>query len=312
MKNCSDLITWSSEEEFCCNGNYFISRLTEISWFFQHEISENLQIGHILIPISCVASHDTCAVFNFSAPATPASNVPAFQCGCVTAAVVASSIRDDTGTAICTQAGKSNGKGSQWTLTCATSGQCEYDSCWMTHDSYFLATSLSMGKGCRLNGALACSKPGSTNNNNSNDNGGFPVQPAGDPRPQCSTLSSAQSANPSASFSCVAASGKQETLSCTVNGVTNTFTGKKKKVISWATSSSCSASSGGSSSGGSTSGGSASCNCQAEVANFLNIRVSRILWLSGIRSWKVKYTILLKYTIMYMTRAESIRSWLKL
>merc|ERR1711862_67686 len=115
---------------------------------------------------------------------------------------------------------------------------------------------------------------------NSNDNGGFPIQPAGDPRPQCSTLSSAQSANPSASFSCVAASGKQETLSCTVNGVTNTFTGKKKKVISWANSSSCSASSGGSSSGGSigtssggsTSGGSASCNCQAEVANFLNIR----------------------------------------
>jgi len=142
-----------------------------------------------------------------------------------------------------------------------------------------------MGKGCRLNGALACSKPGSTNNNNSNDNGGFPVQPAGDPRPQCSTLASAQSANPSASFSCVAASGKKETLSCTVNGVTNTFTGKKKKVISWATSSSCSASSGGSSSGGtngSTSGGSASCNCQAEVANFLNIRVNRILGCSDV------------------------------
>ena len=134
-----------------------------------------------------------------------------------------------------------------------------------------------MRKGCRLNGALACSKSGATNNN---DNGGFPVQPAGDPRPQCSTLSSAQSANPNASFSCIASSGKQETLSCTVNGVTNTFTGKKKKVISWATSSSCSASSGGSSSGGSSgtsSGGSASCNCQAEVANFLNIRVNIIL-----------------------------------
>ena len=134
-----------------------------------------------------------------------------------------------------------------------------------------------MGKNCRLNGALACSKPGSTSsNNNDNNNAGFPVQPAGDPRPQCSTLSSAQSANPSASFSCIASSGKQETLSCTVNGVTNTFTGKKKKVISWATSSSCSSSSGGASSGGSsgtTSGGVPSCNCQAEVANFANIRV---------------------------------------
>jgi len=133
-----------------------------------------------------------------------------------------------------------------------------------------------MGKNCRLNGALACSKPGSTSsNNNDNNNAGFPVQPAGDPRPQCSTLSSAQSANPSASFSCIASSGKQETLSCTVNGVTNTFTGKKKKVISWATSSSCSSSSGGASSGGSsgtTSGGVPSCNCQAEVANFANIR----------------------------------------
>ena len=168
-----------------------------------------------------------------------------------------------------------------------SSGQCEYQVNTINRHPchwrptlkslYFSATSLSMGKGCRLNGALACSKPGATNNN---DNGGFPVQPAGDPRPQCSTLSSAQSANPNASFSCIASSGKQETLSCTVNGVTNTFTGKKKKVISWATSSSCSASSGGSSSGGSSgtsSGGSGSCNCQAEVANFLNIRVNIIL-----------------------------------
>ena len=162
-----------------------------------------------------------------------------------------------------------------------------------------------MGKGCRLNGALACSKPGSTSNNNNNDNGGFPVQPAGDPRPECSTLSSAQSANPSASFSCVASSGKQETLSCTVNGVTNTFTGKKKKVISWATSSSCSSSSGGSSSGGSnqsTSGGSSSCNCQAEVANFLNIRVSRIQ-----DSWLKAYDPGWKCTIL----TEVIRSFAK-
>ena len=135
-----------------------------------------------------------------------------------------------------------------------------------------------MGKNCRLNGALACSKPGSTNNNN-NTNGGFPVQPAGDPRPQCSTLASAQSANPNASFSCVASSGKQETLSCTVNGVTNTFTGKKKKIVSWATSSSCTSFVGGASFGSSTgtsSGGSPTCNCQAEVANFLNIRVNMI------------------------------------
>ena len=161
-----------------------------------------------------------------------------------------------------------------------------------------------MGKGCRLNGALACSKPGSTSNNNNNDNGEFPVQPAGDPRPECSTLSSAQSANPSASFSCVASSGKQETLSCTVNGVTNTFTGKKKKVISWATSSSCSSSSGGSSSGGSnasTSVGSASCNCQAEVANFLNIRVNRILGWSDVGEkicwWRQK----LKYMLVKIT-----------
>ena len=133
-----------------------------------------------------------------------------------------------------------------------------------------------MGKNCRLNGALACSKPGSTNNNN-NTNGGFPVQSAGDPRPQCSTLASAQSANPNASFSCVGSSGKQETLSCTVNGVTNTFTGKKKKIVSWATSSSCTSFSGGASSGSSTgtsSGGSPTCNCRAEVANFSNIRVN--------------------------------------
>ena len=61
----------------------------------------------------------------FLAPA-PVSNVPAFQCGCASAAVAASHIRDDTGTAICTRGGKSNGKGSQWTLTCSTSGQCKY------------------------------------------------------------------------------------------------------------------------------------------------------------------------------------------
>ena len=116
----------------------------------------------------------------------------ATECGCNTADVAGDYIRDGTGSAECTKAGKKGSKGSTWLLRCENS----------------LAKSFTMGKKCKLKGYLSCDGASSD----------------GD----CTSLQALQEANPDATFACVNVNGKKETVTCAIDGETNESTGKER------------------------------------------------------------------------------------
>ena len=84
-----------------------------------------------------------------------------------------------------------------------------------------MATDIKMGNNCNLKNTLSCA--------------------AAPPAAQCSVLQDLIGANPDADFTCVDGSSKKQTVQCvTPSGKTSTKRGKKKSLIKWAKSSSCS------------------------------------------------------------------------
>lgn len=84
-----------------------------------------------------------------------------------------------------------------------------------------MATDVKMAGSCSLKESLNCGAP--------------------PPTPQCSVLPDLVSANPDADFTCVDGGSKKQTVQCTTpSGKTSIQTGKKKSLVKWAKSSSCS------------------------------------------------------------------------
>jgi len=81
-------------------------------------------------------------------------------------------------------------------------------------------TDVALGKNCKLKSTLDCN------------------QKSGEVK--CDYLQAMKDANPSATFTCLAKSGKKETVSCASDELTSETTGSRKKLIKWAISASCS------------------------------------------------------------------------
>lgn len=101
-------------------------------------------------------------------------------------------------------------------------------------------TNVALGKNCKMKSQLDCNQtPGEVT---------------------CDYLQAVQDANPSATFTCLAKSGKKETISCASDGLTSELTGSRKKLLKWATSSSCS------------STPIVSCKCGAQVSGMRDVK----------------------------------------
>jgi len=118
--------------------------------------------------------------------------------------------------AICTTAGSSSGKNSEWTLHCDTNGNGIVD------DGEAVQENSVMSKKCKIAARLDC--------------GGEP-----EPDTDCDLLDIVQAANTNVVITCIEDKGKQEEMSCADQdgNLLSTFTGSKKTLVKWVTGGAC-------------------------------------------------------------------------
>ena len=101
-------------------------------------------------------------------------------------------------------------------------------------------TNIALGKNCQLKTKLDCTKaPGEVS---------------------CDYLQAVKDANSAATFTCLAKTGKKESMSCQLGDKSSEQTGSRKKLVKWATSSACS------------NAVTVSCKCANQVSGMKDVR----------------------------------------
>ena len=136
------------------------------------------------------------------------------DCGCSASDIAATAVTNGNGIAICTEIGKESGKKSVWNLGCDSNSNGAID------DDEVSLLAISMGnKNCDLGEVLDCDQ----------------TEPVSD----CPSLVDLQAANPAATFTCIDGSGKNEHVSCSIDGKISEKTAKVSKLLKWAISDDC-------------------------------------------------------------------------